>query len=113
MKINIIPTIISASIGAVITYIEYLIFSDISINNIITIGVAQVIWFIMAFGISFDSSGKNVNIKTLIATLLSIAIITNIVFMIIDIRAEITIAINALLLLISIGISYGITKSKI
>lgn len=111
MKINIIPTLLSAGIGGAMTFLIISFTDHTSLTSIMTVYISHITLLIMCFGVSLSDSREVSNMRTTAVLFLLATLICNIFFLNYDIRTEVIIATNSLLLLSCIGIAYSISKA--
>ncbi len=90
MKINIVPTLISAGLGAVLSYLIYVIIGVDDIVNIVTLFIVNILFFITSFGVSYRTAGRSVNIRITTILFLIASLICNTAILNLGVSTEIT-----------------------
>lgn len=113
MKVNVIPTIIALAISAIISYCFY---SWCKSDNqlLLTIGgfVFIATTLVFSMGVSFAQPRTTTNVRVLSATFFVIALISNIVFMLLQFNPPVYILVNGILLLVWLLIVYALKRAN-
>lgn len=113
MKLNLFQTIIATAIGALISYGFY-IFNENENNIIFSIGSFVIFStsLIFSIGTDFELERTTTNVRVFSVIYFIIAMISMIVFTIINATVPSFIIVNAIILLLYILIIYSIYKAK-
>ena len=114
MKINIVPTIISLAISALIAYALYVLCKTEGQELLLAIGggIATFIPLTTTLGVRFEQSRTSANIATLGGVFTGIMLICCFIFALVRFSPPVFIIVAGILLLVFIMIVYAIARAK-
>lgn len=114
MKVNIVPTIIAAAVGALFAYALYALCKTPGQETLLAVGGFVCLFLTLASGIAvrFEQGRISTNTAVLGWVFFFLLLISHFVFAFVHFATPSYIIINGILLVTFIGITYAVSKAK-